>query len=120
MFAVQLDCENYVKLLSLSIHCTRVSWIIFTRYRSSIRQVAVYDAKNLAEQLGKVDLDTSPAILVPHYDEDSSTLFVTGRVSLVHFVLQLHSVYNIWCLLPGVSLFWRIVTVVIQKGDLTR
>lgn len=61
--------------------------MIFIRYRSSIRQIAVYDSKNLTVQLSKVDLDTSPAILVPHYDEDSSTLFVTGRVSSSRFVM---------------------------------
>jgi hypothetical protein len=25
-------------------------------------------------------MDVSPAILIPHYDEDSSTLFLTGRL----------------------------------------
>ena len=52
--------------------------------RSSVRQVSVYDPKDMSGPIGKVDLDTSPAILVPHYDEDSSTLFVTGRVSKMH------------------------------------
>jgi coronin-7 len=47
--------------------------------RMSVRQVAVYNVSNLSVALEKVDLDTSPAILVPHYDEDSSVLFVTGR-----------------------------------------
>lgn len=34
---------------------------------------------NLDRQIGMVGLDVSPAILVPFYDEDSSTLFLTGR-----------------------------------------
>lgn len=34
---------------------------------------------NLDRHLGMVGLDVSPAILVPFYDEDSSTLFLTGR-----------------------------------------
>ncbi len=34
-------------------------------------------------------LDVSPAILVPHYDEDSNTLFLTGKVS----TLKTHSRY---------------------------
>ena len=51
------------------------------RVRSSVRQIAVYNPKDLSRQLAKVDIDTSPAILVPFYDEGSSTIFLTGRVS---------------------------------------
>lgn len=35
---------------------------------------------NLNNPLNTVGLDVSPAILIPYYDEDSSTLFLTGRV----------------------------------------
>lgn len=35
---------------------------------------------NLNTPLNTVGLDVSPAILMPYYDEDSSTLFLTGRV----------------------------------------
>ncbi len=27
------------------------------------------------------EVDVSPAILIPHYDQDSSTLFLTSKVS---------------------------------------
>lgn len=47
--------------------------------RSSVRQIAAYDPLTLSSLLFKIDLDTSPAILVPFYDPDSSTLFLTGR-----------------------------------------
>ena len=47
----------------------------------SVRQIAVYDVAELS-LLSKIDIDTSPAILVPHYDSDSSTLFVTARVNM--------------------------------------
>lgn len=35
---------------------------------------------DLSNPLNTVGLDVSPAILMPYYDEDSSTLFLTGRV----------------------------------------
>lgn len=46
-----------------------------------MRQVAAFDSANPSSVLYKIDLDTSPAILIPYYDDDSSTLFLTGRVS---------------------------------------
>jgi coronin-7 len=47
--------------------------------RVSERQISVYKADNLKKPLGTVGLDVSPAILIPFYDADSSTLFVTGK-----------------------------------------
>jgi len=49
--------------------------------RTSVRQVAVYDVADLSSAVHKIDLNTSPAILIPHYDEDCSVLFATGRAS---------------------------------------
>ncbi|KAJ8297930.1 hypothetical protein KUTeg_024461 [Tegillarca granosa] len=45
----------------------------------STRTVSVYDTADLTSPLYISELDTSPAILVPFYDEDSSTLLLTGR-----------------------------------------
>jgi coronin-7 len=45
----------------------------------SERQVYIFKVENLDQAIGMVGLDVSPAILVPFYDEDSSTLFATGR-----------------------------------------
>lgn len=59
------------------IHCMHIS------YRSSDRSIRVYHPEDLTNLLQREDLDVSPTILVPHYDEDSSTLFLTGRVSHV-------------------------------------
>lgn len=42
-----------------------------------------FKAKDLSVPLNTVGLDVSPAILIPCYDEDSSTLFLTGKVSLL-------------------------------------
>ncbi|KAK1130586.1 hypothetical protein K0M31_018711 [Melipona bicolor] len=45
----------------------------------SERQIYVFKTDNLNTSLTTVGLDVSPAILMPYYDEDSSTLFLTGR-----------------------------------------
>ena len=39
----------------------------------------MFSTSNLSEVAMK-SLDVSPTILVPYYDADSSTLFVTGKV----------------------------------------
>ncbi|KAK6630379.1 hypothetical protein RUM44_005046 [Polyplax serrata] len=45
----------------------------------SERQILVYKSTDLSQPLTTVGIDVSPAILMPFYDEDSSTLFLTGR-----------------------------------------
>uniref|UniRef100_A0A0A9Y0H5 Coronin n=1 Tax=Lygus hesperus TaxID=30085 RepID=A0A0A9Y0H5_LYGHE len=45
----------------------------------SERQIMVFKSDDLNNPLTTVGLDVSPAILIPFYDEDSSTLFCTGR-----------------------------------------
>ncbi|XP_014784002.1 coronin-7 isoform X1 [Octopus bimaculoides] len=64
----------------------RVVWTLNGKFlvatgfdKMSQRKLFLYDAQELGAPLDLVELDSSPAILVPHYDEDSSTLFVTGR-----------------------------------------
>ena len=48
--------------------------------RSSERVVTMLRSSDLVE-VGKKEMDISPAILIPYYDADSSTLFLTGKVS---------------------------------------
>ncbi|CAL1674426.1 unnamed protein product [Lasius platythorax] len=64
----------------------RVVWALEGRYlvvmgfdKVSERQIYVFKMDNLSTPLNTVGLDVSPAILMPYYDEDSSTLFLTGR-----------------------------------------
>ena len=52
-------------------------------YRSSFRQLLVYSVENLGSPLHTHNLDNSPAILIPYYDEGTSTVFLTGRVCIV-------------------------------------
>lgn len=64
----------------------RIAWTMDGQFlvctgfdKVSERQISVYRASDLREPLNTVGLDVSPAILQPFYDEDSSTLFVTGK-----------------------------------------
>jgi coronin-7 len=59
------------------------SQIIVTGFsRVSERQIIVYSSKDISEPLATEGIDVNPAILVPFYDEGSSTLFVTGKGDL--------------------------------------
>lgn len=64
----------------------RVTWVLDGKFlivagfdRSSERQLHMYNASDLSK-VTTVSMDVSPAILVPFYDEDSSVLFLSGRV----------------------------------------
>lgn len=66
----------------------RVIWALDGRYivvtgfdKESERTIRVVEANNLNQNACDIGLDVSPAILIPFYDEDSSILFVTGKVS---------------------------------------
>ncbi|XP_043284442.1 coronin-7 isoform X1 [Venturia canescens] len=64
----------------------RVVWALDGRYlvvmgfdKVSERQILIFKTDKLNSPVNCVGLDVSPAILMPYYDEDSSTLFLTGR-----------------------------------------
>ncbi|XP_039499564.1 coronin-7 isoform X3 [Drosophila santomea] len=64
----------------------RITWALEGHYivctgfdKVSERQISVYNAQKLSAPLNTASLDVSPSILIPFYDEDSSTLFVTGK-----------------------------------------
>lgn len=64
----------------------RIVWALDGNYivtlgfdKVSERQIMVFKSTNLNSPLNIVGLDVSPAILIPFYDEDSSTLFLTGK-----------------------------------------
>ncbi|KAH8354729.1 hypothetical protein KR084_004466 [Drosophila pseudotakahashii] len=64
----------------------RITWALDGHYivctgfdKVSERQISVYNAQKLSTPLNTASLDVSPSILIPFYDEDSSTLFVTGK-----------------------------------------
>jgi len=47
--------------------------------KSSQRLLYVYLSTDLSTSLNTLNLDVSPTLLIPYYDEDSSTLFLTGK-----------------------------------------
>nr|XP_002128072.1 coronin-7-like [Ciona intestinalis] len=54
--------------------------LISSGFKSGAREIAVYDVTDMDRgQVESQDLGGSPSTLIPHYDEDSSTLFVTGK-----------------------------------------
>ena len=46
----------------------------------SKRTISLYDTGDLGKPLFEDIIDESPAILIPYYDEDSNTVFLSGRV----------------------------------------
>lgn len=64
----------------------RVVWALNMKYlvvsgfaKTSARTVSVYDVGKLGEPLYIDVLEVNPAILILHYDEGTSTVFLTGR-----------------------------------------
>ncbi|ESO90597.1 hypothetical protein LOTGIDRAFT_163798 [Lottia gigantea] len=64
----------------------RCGWALNGKYiytsgfsKSSVREIILYDSNDLSEKIANGTQDTSPSILIPFYDEDSSTVFLTGR-----------------------------------------
>jgi len=47
--------------------------------KSSQRLLYVFRSTDLSTSLNTLNLDVSPTLLIPYYDEDSSTLFLTGK-----------------------------------------
>jgi hypothetical protein len=41
----------------------------------------VFRSTDLSASLNTLNLDVSPTLLIPYYDEDSATLFLTGKVN---------------------------------------
>lgn len=65
----------------------RAIWVLNGKYilvvgmdRGSSRLLTLYDPTDLMSALCEVKLSMEPSLLIPHYDEDSSTVFLTSRV----------------------------------------
>lgn len=77
MELVKLIAGNIVnRIIAITYRLTKISYLS----RVSERQISIYKATDLSAPINTVGLDVSPAILIPFYDEDSSTLFLTGKV----------------------------------------
>ncbi|XP_037506962.1 coronin-7-like [Rhipicephalus sanguineus] len=73
----------------------RVTWVLGGSHlvttgfnKVSERQVSLYDGKLLSAPLTTEGIDVSPAILIPFYDEDSSTLFLSGKGDSTIFAFE--------------------------------
>lgn len=55
------------------------NFLIYSLSRVSERKISIYKKSNIQTPLNTIGLDVTPAILIPFYDADSSTLFVTGK-----------------------------------------
>ncbi|KAJ3042735.1 Coronin-7 [Rhizophlyctis rosea] len=47
--------------------------------KASQREINIYDIKDLSKPLSTTVIDTSPSLLIPIYDEDTSLLYLVGR-----------------------------------------
>ncbi|KAI9207856.1 uncharacterized protein BJ171DRAFT_491716 [Polychytrium aggregatum] len=47
--------------------------------RTSTREVRIYDVDRLSGPIYTLELDISPSLLIPHFDEDTSLLYLVGR-----------------------------------------
>jgi len=47
--------------------------------KTSTRQVALWDIKNLKEPMIMNDIDSSAGVLIPHYDHDNGILYAAGK-----------------------------------------
>lgn len=76
----------------------RIVWALDGQYiavmgfdKVSERQIMLFKSIDLTTPLTSVGLDVSPAILIPFYDEDSSTLFLTGRGDSTIYTFEVSS-----------------------------
>ncbi|KAL4230650.1 Coronin-7 [Mactra antiquata] len=64
----------------------RIVWVLNMKYlfvsgfnKSSQRLLSIYSVEKLDKALYSFELEVSPAVLVPKYDEGTNTIFLTGR-----------------------------------------
>lgn len=77
----------------------RIVWALDGQYlvvsgfdKVSQRLISVYKVDDLENPLNTIVSDVSPSILIPFYDEDSSTLFLTGKVSDRNFIIIIYGI----------------------------
>lgn len=64
----------------------RIAWVVQGKFilvagfdKVCERLVNMYNTEDISSVVTSIQLDTSPSILVPYYDEDSNTVFLTGK-----------------------------------------
>jgi hypothetical protein len=83
----QLDLTSALLFLSVFLFPFFFSpYVYFSR--GSQREIKVFEASDLSKPIATQTIDVSPSVLVPFYDEDTSVLFLWGRVSFFSSFLQ--------------------------------
>ncbi|XP_069995134.1 coronin-7 isoform X4 [Penaeus vannamei] len=84
----------------VGVRGARVLWALDGKFivtigfsKLSERQISVYKAAELSKPANTVTTDISPAMLIPFYDSDSSTLFATGKGDSTIFAYEIGSDY---------------------------
>jgi coronin-1B/1C/6 len=47
--------------------------------RTAMRQLQIWDPKNLAKAVSVIDVDQSAGNIIPHYDSDNSIMYIAGK-----------------------------------------
>lgn len=66
---------------------TQLAVIGFSRV--SERQIILYSADDITKEIASHGIDVNPAILIPFYDEGSSTLFLAGKGDTTVFAFEI-------------------------------
>jgi WD40 repeat protein len=66
-------------------HSDRIVTTGFSRV--SDRQCAVWDQRSLVEPIKMENLDVASGIIIPHYDNDTKVLYLSGKVRRLHLVV---------------------------------
>ena len=71
--------NEYLLLTSFTKESQRLISVYNSQDLKRLTQVTIREEVTLYSRLSQVSLDTSPAILTPFYDEDSNTVFLSGK-----------------------------------------
>ena len=66
--------------------------------KSSMRQIKLYDTRDLSRAVHTEDIDQSAGVLIPYYDDDTSVLFVGGKGDSTVRILKLTALDFTSCL----------------------
>ncbi|KAK7071102.1 Coronin-7, partial [Halocaridina rubra] len=84
----------------VGVRGARILWALNGKFivtlgfsKVSERQISVYKSTDLTKPANTVGIDVSPAMLIPFYDPDSSTLFTTGKGDSTIYAYEIGSDY---------------------------
>lgn len=89
MISSFFDCNEWPNNIPIIIIIIifMTNWLQCVFCSHSTRCLWIYSVDDLSSSLNCLNFDITPAILIPHYDCDSNTLLLTGRVSTFTSIL---------------------------------